>query len=35
MKIARCAMRSLKNDENETDYDKLVIAPAGAVAFTR
>lgn len=28
-------MRSLKNDGIKTDYDRLVLAPAGAVAFTR
>ena len=33
MKIARCAIKSLKNDGNETRYDKLVHAPAGAVAL--
>ncbi len=33
MKIARCAIISLKNDAYETAYDRLEIAPAGAVAL--
>ena len=33
MKFARCAIKSLKKNGNETGYDKLVLAPAGAVAL--